>query len=55
MGVINGKQRMWATVIRERELSDMDGHNMATHPVPDTPSHTGRQQFDTENKCLLYT
>ena len=34
MRVINGKQRMCATVIRERELSDVEGHNMATHPYP---------------------
>ena len=34
MRVINGKQRMCATVIRERELSDVEGHNIATHPYP---------------------
>ena len=34
MRVINGKQRMCATVIRERELSDVEGHNIATHSYP---------------------
>ena len=33
MRVINGKQRMCATVIRERELSDVEGHNRATNPI----------------------
>ena len=39
---------MCATVIRERELSDEEGHNRATHPHPKYKATEIRKYKDTE-------